>query len=264
MQLANLLYEKSGIHLAAGKKSLLEGRIRKRMHALGYDNLHQYSAYIQTKDGLRQELEMFINVLTTNKTEFMREFGHFEFLLNTGLDFLYSQKKHLRFWSSACSLGAEPYTLAMVLEEYLRKNSNRGLSYSIDATDISTKVLQHAHTAVYSEDDIKPVPQEWRKRYLLRGMANREGEVRIIPQIRANVQFVHLNLMDAFPWNYLHDVIFCRNVIIYFNRETQLALTSRLLDSLSPDGYLLMGHSESLDFPRTLVRLCAPSVYQKV
>jgi len=262
-RMANLLYEKSGILLTPVKKTLLEGRIRKRLVSLGFSNAHEYCEYLLSKQGQHEELESFINVLTTNKTDFMREYGHFQYLLEHGIPQLLKERKHLRFWSAACSRGAEPYTLAMVLQEYLRLNPNCGMTYQILATDISTKVLQEAILAIYAEEEIHPVPVEWRSRYLLRGRSHRKEQVRIVPEIRAMVEFVHLNLLDSFPWNNLIDVVFCRNVTIYFDRETQNRLVRKFLNSMYPDGLLIMGHSESLDMQVNPIRLCAPSIYQR-
>lgn len=263
-KMSALLYEKSGILLQPVKMNLLEARIRKRLRALGLPSFQAYSDFLFTQEGQDQELENFINVLTTNKTDFMREFAHFEFLTEEVLPRLLRKRKRLSFWSAACSKGAEPYTLAMVLEEYLRMNPQCGLCYQILATDISTKVLNEAVQAVYDEDDIEPIPMDWRKRYILRGRSNYRGQVRMAPVLRDKIQFRHLNLMEAFDNRSQHDVIFCRNVTIYFDRETQNRLVRKFLNIMQPDGYLIMGHSESLDIQANPIKACAPSVYQRI
>lgn len=263
-RLASLLFDKSGIHLTPVKKTLLEGRIRKRQVILGLSSASDYCEYLFSPRGQTDELEYFINALTTNKTDFMREFGHFQYLLDVALPKLLAKRTQLRFWSAACSRGAEPYTLAMVLEEYLRRNPHCGMNYQILATDISTKVLQEAIQAVYEEPDIHPIPEEWRSCYLLRGKGKRKGQFRITPELRAKVRFIHMNLMDSFALDSMQDVIFCRNVTIYFNRETQNRLIRKFLDVLQPNGYLIMGHSETLDVQANPVRLCSPSIYQRV
>jgi len=261
--MATLLYDKSGIRLTPVKKNLLEGRIRKRQVALGLSSPHAYCEFLLSRQGLHAELEDFINALTTNKTDFMREFGHFQFLMDVALPRLLRERRQLQFWSAACSKGAEPYTLAMVLEEYLRQFPQCGMDYQILATDIDTHILQEAVQAIYSESEIKPVPQEWRSRYLLKGKSGRREQVRIVPALRKKVRFQHLNLMDAFDFDTRLDVIFCRNVTIYFDRDTQNRLIRKFLSVLRPDGYLIMGHSESLDIQANPLRAIAPSIYQK-
>lgn len=262
-RMANLLYDKSGIHLTRAKKTLLEGRIRKRIHALGLSSSHDYCEYILTKQGQHVELEAFINVLTTNKTDFMREFGHFQYLIDRALPKLLQHRKSLRFWSAACSRGAEPYTLAMVLQEYIRLNPQCGMNYDILATDISTRVLEEAILAIYDDDEIRPIPEDWRSRYILRGKSSRKGQIRISAELRKKIHFEHMNLMDSFPFQQKMDVIFLRNVTIYFDKETQNQLVRKMLSVLNPDGYLIMGHSESLDIQANPVKLCAPSIYQR-
>lgn len=262
-RMARLLYDKSGIHLTPVKKTLLEGRIKKRQSILGLASAAEYCEYLLSPQGQIEELEFFINALTTNKTDFMREFGHFQYLVDVALPQLLQKRNQLQFWSAACSRGAEPYTLAMVLEEYNRMNPQIGMRYQILATDISTKVLQEAIQAVYVESDIHPIPQDWRGRYLLRGKGDRQGQYRICPDIRAKVKFLHMNLMESFPIEEPQDVIFCRNVTIYFDRETQNRLIRKFLSVLQPNGYLIMGHSESLDLQANPIKLCAPSIYQR-
>lgn len=263
LRLSAFLHERTGIYMNASKKILLEGRVRKRMRRLGIESSHAYCDYVLSPEGEAQELEFFINSATTNKTDFMREFHHFEFVRNEIIPYLLKKRKKLTFWSAACSRGAEPYTLAMVLEDYRQRHPRSGLEYQIDASDISTDVLKHALSAVYTEEEVAPIPVEWRKLYLLRSRSAHSDRVRIHPDLRSKVEFTHLNLMDAFPWEYAHDVIFCRNVTIYFDYPTRMHLAQRLLDALSPDGYLIMGHSETLDTSKLHVVACGPSIYQK-
>ena len=263
-RMASLLYDKTGIVLAPIKKTLLEGRLRKRVRTLGLQSIEHYCHHLFSAEGQLNELEFFINVLTTNKTDFMREFGHFQYLTAHILPRLLRKRRQVEFWSAACSRGAEPYTLSMVLEEFIRENPNCGLQYRILATDISTKVLDEAVQAIYDEDEVAPVPEAWRKRYLLRGKGNRSGQVRIVPELREKVRFQHLNLMESFDGRKQFDVIFCRNVTIYFDRETQNRLVRKFLSVIPADGYLIMGHSESLDLQANPIRACSPSIYQKV
>lgn len=263
-RLSRFLHERTGIYMPESKKLLLEGRIHKRMRHLEIDAISSYCDYVLSPSGMEQELEFFINSVTTNKTDFMREFHHFEFLRNEGLPQLLKHHRPLSFWSAACSRGAEPYTLAMVLEDYLFKFPLCDLKYSIDASDISTEVLRYALRAIYPEEEMEPIPMEWKKRYLLRSRQPGHNQVRIHPKVRSKVQFSYINLMDAFPWNQLFDVIFCRNVTIYFDAQTRQELVHRLLDTLRPHGYLIMGHSETLDIARYPIIAKGPSIYQKL
>jgi chemotaxis protein methyltransferase CheR len=229
---------------------MVEGRLRKRVGATGFTNLTEYCRHLFDEGGLETETIHLIDVVTTNKTEFFREPDHFRFLADTALPQLLSERRAgshtlLKAWSTASSIGAEPYTLAMVMDDLSRRLG--GFRISIVATDISTRVLETAATAIYPEAMIAPVPFDMRKRYLLRGKNASQGLVRLVPEIRRLVQFGRLNLMDAaYPVDRDMDIIFCRNMLIYFDKPTQQAVLTRLCDHLRPGGCLFLGHSESL------------------
>jgi len=264
---SQLIYEVCGIRMPLHKRSMLEARLRKRLRTLGLPSYEEYRDYIFSHEGMVEELTNMIDVVTTNKTDFFREPRHFDFLTETALPELIATSgagvdRPLRVWSAGCSSGEEPYTLAMVLEEFPIVGSK--LRYQILATDVSTQVLEKAVLGVYHRDKIEPVPLPLRRKYLLKSRQKEDPRVRINPELRAKVQFRHLNFMDEhYAVNDPQDVIFCRNVIIYFDRPTQEKFLSRLCRCLAPGGYLMMGHSETLSGMTLPVTQLAPAVYRK-
>jgi chemotaxis protein methyltransferase CheR len=249
-RLAKFIHDYSGIKMPETKKTMVEGRLRKRVTATGTAHLTDYCRHLFDEGGLAAETIHLIDVITTNKTEFFREPEHFRFLADAALPQLVADRRAgahtvMKVWSTASSIGAEPYTLAMVLADASQRLC--GFRVNIVATDISTRVLETASLAIYPEAMIAPVPLDMRKRYLLRSKHTARGLVRIVPELRRLVQFGRLNLMDtSYPLDRDMDVIFCRNMLIYFDKPTQQAVLSRLCDHLRPGGYLFLGHSESL------------------
>jgi chemotaxis protein methyltransferase CheR len=264
-KLSSLLTEHLGIKLPPDKRVMLQSRVLKRLKALGLKSYEAYADFIFSPQGLDEELAHLFDVTTTNKTEFFREPAHFEILLSTILP-AYARRveissgKPLVVWSAGCSTGEEPYTLAMTLAEYRR--THPGFDFLVLASDISIRVLEIARRAVYAEDRIDAIPPALRRRYLSRSRDRRRREIRIVPDLRGKVIFFRLNLMEErFVLPAQPDIIFCRNVIIYFDRETQLELVRRFHRCLQPDGYLFSGHSETfcnMDVPFTQLM---PTVY---
>lgn len=262
--LSRYIYDYSGIKMPIGKKTMLEGRLRRRLRVVGIDSLDHYCDYLFKHDGIQSEAIHLIDVVTTNKTDFFREPKHFEHLIDHALPDLVSKgHRRLRVWSSACSIGAEPYTLAMVIEDFIKAKG--GPDYSILATDLSTDVLQVARRGVFSTAMIDPVDTERRKRYVMEPLDRNRGEVRIHPKLRSKVGFARLNLMDSsyVVGDAMH-VIFCRNVLIYFDKPTQEKVLQRLCDKLLPGGYLYVGHSETITGFDLPVKQVANTVFQKV
>lgn len=262
-RLADLIQSYSGIKMPPNKRTMLEGRLRRRMRATGIATLDGYCHYLFQEDGLDAEIIHLIDAVTTNKTEFFREPAHFSFLENQALPELTAQgRRTIKAWSAACSIGAEPYSLAMVLEEHRRLSS--GGDYAILCTDLSTEVLRLALAGVFSEAMIAPVSHELRRRYLLQSKDPMRNQVRIAPQLRSKLRFARLNLIDSgYPVERDMDLIFCRNILIYFDKATQSAVLRRLCDHLRPGGYLFLGHSESIvgiDLP---VKQVANTVFQR-
>ncbi|WP_343698279.1 CheR family methyltransferase [Caulobacter sp.] len=263
-RLAEFIHAYSGIKMPAGKHTMLEGRLRRRMRANGYSQVNDYCRFLFDEGGLESESVHLIDAVTTNKTDFFREPIHFDHLRNTVLPKLAaSGRGRIKVWSAACSTGAEPYTLAMVMDEFC--GQGRNLDYSILATDICTEVLKQAVAGRFPEPMIEPISQERRRRYVLAARDPRAREVRIAPALRSKVSFARLNLMDAtYPVDRDMDVVFCRNILIYFDKPTQAKVLSSLCDHLRPGGFLFLGHSESaagVDLP---VRQVANTVFQKV
>jgi chemotaxis protein methyltransferase CheR len=265
-RLSALMQQRCGIQLPESKRVMVETRLRKRLQQLGIDSFAAYWRRLTDARHRETELVALTDVLTTNKTEFLREGAHFTLLGESVLPHLYQTgagvRTPLRVWSAASSTGEEPYTLAMLLDQWGR--SRRPFEYSILGTDISTRVLEQARLGAYQERAIAALPESWRQSYLLRARgSSAPAPYRINAALRARVQFGYLNLMDddyRLPDRY--HIIFCRNVLIYFNRPTQAAVIGKLIEWLVPGGYRFVGHSESLqgsDFPlATLV----PSVYR--
>lgn len=245
--IAKLVEAEVGIKLPGGKRLMLEGRLQKRVRALNYFDLKEYVEHLY--DSLDTELMHLIDVVTTNKTDFFREPSHFAFMRDIAVpQFLQSRSgrsRDLKIWSAACSTGMEAYTAAMVLEEMLRSGSR--FRFCILGTDISSSVLRVAESAIYTCEALEPVPAEFAKRYFLKSRNPLSDEVRVVPEVRRRVNFMRMNLMDSsYPVDRDVDIIFCRNVLIYFERETQRKVVEQLCGHLRPGGYLMVGHSESM------------------
>ncbi len=261
--LRDFIEARCGINLAEPKKALLEGRIRKRLRHLGIPTFEDYCRYLFSPDGLAGELSHMIDAVTTNKTDFFREPWHFEYLTKTVLpEWSDRGRRTVHVWSAGCSTGEEPYTLAVFLNEFAGRCL--GFSYSILATDISTRALERAVAGVYEESSIKPIPYPLRKKYLLRSKDPGKKLVRMVPELRNRVEFRRLNLMeDDFGIGKPVDVIFCRNVIIYFGKTTQERLIQKFYRQLAPGGYLFLGHSETLNNLNVPLVYAAATVYRK-
>jgi chemotaxis protein methyltransferase CheR len=237
-----------GIRMPDSKKLMLESRLQKRLKFLRLSSFRAYYDYLISRQGMREELVSMIDVVTTNKTDFFREAAHFTYLTESVLPRLseIEIQNSVKIWSAGCSSGEEPYTLAMTLSEYAR--NRQGFRYAILATDICTDVLKSAHLGIYEEEKIAPIPYEMKKRYLLRSKDKNKGVVRICPELRSAVTFRRLNFMDeTFDIATPQRIIFCRNVMIYFDRQTQEILLNKFCRHLLPGGYLFLGHSETLN-----------------
>jgi chemotaxis protein methyltransferase CheR len=260
--LSDVIYDYCGIKLSQHKKVLLESRLHKRLQKLNLESFDDYLSFLNSKENTDTELVEMTDVVTTNKTDFFRERHHFDFLSETILPKLTQRSTSLRVWSAACSTGEEPYTIAMALEEYCRDHHDA--KYSLLASDISTAALHRAAMAVYSQERISSIPSDYRPKYLLRSKDHTKMTFRIVPELRAKIEFRRINLMDeVLPENEKFQIIFCRNVLIYFDRNTQLNVVRKLTNRLTPGGYLFIGHSESLlqhDLPIIQIK---PTIYQQ-
>lgn len=271
-RLARFIEGYCGIRMPDSKRTMLEGRLRRRLTALRLDDYHQYCRYLFDEDGLAEEAVHLIDAVTTNKTDFFREPEHFRYLANTALPDLLNSRgggrvSRLVVWSSACSVGAEPYTLAMVLADLSAQGAAQGagFDFTVLATDISTRVLDKAAQGIYPEDMVAPVPPEYRRAFFMRARDHQRHEMRVVPELRAKVQFTRMNLLeDSYPLDQPADVVFCRNVLIYFDKMTQQRVLERLCDALRPGGYLFLGHSETVGNHHPTIVQVAPTVFVRI
>ena len=264
-QLSKFIYDELGIKLPAVKKVMLESRLQKRLRVLQIKSFKEYIEYLFSNDGNRNEMVHMFDVVTTNKTDFFREPAHFDYMNNFILNEIVGDNKNynLKLWSAGCSSGEEPYTLTMVLNEAIEKGMIS--DFSITATDISTQILKLAVDGIYSMNKINDIPLNYKKKYLLKSKDPLNNTVRIVPELRSKISFSRLNFMDdSYNLTNIFDIIFCRNVIIYFDRQTQEKVINRLCSKLRKGGYLFLGHSESItgmDIPLVNIK---PTVFRKI
>ena len=244
LELIDWIYKHSGIVLTSDKKSLVSSRLNKRLRANQLSSFEQYLGLLRSSKNGPAESTIMIDEITTNKTDFFREKQHFDFIIETILPSLeISDWSVLNIWSAGCSTGEEPYTLAMVLAEYFGATRN----FNIFASDLSTQALQAAELAIYPNQTGASIPAPLRHKYTMNGKGSQSGRFRIVPELRERVQFRHINLMDS-KWEVPNslDMIFCRNVMIYFDKQTRNGLVPRFRRHLKSSGHLFIGHSESL------------------
>jgi chemotaxis protein methyltransferase CheR len=259
-RLAALIQTYSGIQITPQKRTMVEARLHRRMRALGIVQAEDYCHRLEV-DGA--EVVQFINDITTNKTDFFREPVHFEFLAEHILPMIArGGRRTIKIWSAASSIGAGAYTCAMVMEDSCRRFR---MDYSILATDICTDVLEAGIKGRFPISMLDPIPEPQRKRYVMMPRDPQRNEFRIAPELRAKVTFQHLNLMDqAYPVARDFDVIFCRNILIYFDQATQAQVLTKLCRHLREGGYLILGHSETLRGHRLPLRAVGhSSIYQR-
>lgn len=262
-KLARYIYDYSGIKMPPSKRTMLEGRLRRRLRATGIDDFNDYCDYLFREDGLESEAIHLMDAVTTNKTDFFREPKHFDHMVSSALPALQADgHAQIRLWSSACSIGAEPYTIAMVAEDYFK--DQRNASYSILATDLSTEVLRVARRGIYPSAFADPISETMRTRYVMEARRPDRDEVRIHPRLRSKVGFARLNLMnERYDIGEKVQIIFCRNVLIYFDKQTQEKVLQRLCDNLVPGGFLYVGHSETITGLNLPVRQVANTVFRR-
>jgi chemotaxis protein methyltransferase CheR len=262
-RLSNFIYQYSGIKMPSAKTTMLEGRLRKRLRVTGIETIADYCSYLFEGNGIDTEAVHLIDVVTTNKTDFFREPRHFDYMAEHALPQLLADgHRKIRAWSSACSTGAEPYTMAMVMDSQLAGEPQ--VSFQIVATDLSTDVLRTAHAGIYDRPMMQPVPAEMTRKYVMQPVDPKGAQLRISPHLRRKVGFARMNLMDAtYPVGDPMHMIFCRNVLIYFDKTTQTAVMSKLCDQLAPGGYLFIGHAESIAGMTLPVTQVANTIFRK-
>ena len=262
-RLAATISSELGIKMPDAKLTMLHGRLQRRCNQLGLASLVDYEARLRHPAHAAAERTALFDLATTNKTDFFREPEHFRFLTERALPALSPRGDRwtCRVWCAGCSTGQEVYTLAMVLDDYAR--GHPGFGFEIVATDISTRVLRETAAATYPSALVEPIPPALRQRYLLRGKAERAGLVRVVPALRAKVKLARLNFMaERYPIGE-RDIVFFRNVMIYFDRPTQKQVLERMCQVMAPGGYLFIGHTESAAGLAVPLRAESSSVLRK-
>lgn len=255
-QFQKLIHGIAGISMSAAKKPLVSGRLARRLAHHGAGSYADYFRILQD-DSTRGELQIAVDLLTTNETYFFREPKHFDFLRDQVLP-QHRPGRPFRVWSAACSSGEEPYTLAMVLADGLGE-----APWEILGSDISTRVLEKARGGHYSLERTKGISQQHLSRYCLKGVGSQEGTFLVDRRLRQQVQFRQINLNEPLPQLGEFDVVFLRNVMIYFNMETKSQVVRRILPLLRPGGYFIVSHSESLNGVTDELKIVTPSIYRK-
>ena len=260
-----LIYKKCGINLHEGKKELLKARLSKLLHQYNFDSIRDYYKFV-INDESGQEIIPLLDSISTNLTYFFREPAHFDFLARTAIPTLVkshkdSSKKKLNIWCAGCSSGEEPYSIAMTVIESLP--DPRQWEVNILATDISTRMLSTAAKGIYAEERAGKIPHELKRHYFQKGTKRWNGYLRIKPSLRELISFKRFNLMEAFSFETRFEIIFCRNVMIYFDKSTQQNLFRKFYDVLKKEGYFFIGHSESLTGFDHKFRYIQPSIYTK-
>jgi len=267
-RLARFIEGELGIRMPDTKRVMLESRLQKRIRHFGYNDFTEYVDYVFSPEGRESELINMIDAVTTNKTDFFREADHFDYLVGTIVPeaarlFGAGATRPLSVWSAGCSTGEEPYTIAMVLEE--RREKDPRFTYRIFASDLSTQVLEKAREGIYEEGKAEVVPLSYKRKYMLRAKAPGSTLVRMKPEIRAKLSFARINFMDeTYPIDEIFDVVFCRNVIIYFERPTQELILGRLCGHVRKGGWLVLGHSETLTGMSVPLKGVAPTIYKRL
>ncbi len=262
-QLSSYIQGNYGIKMPPAKRIVLQGRLQKRLRKLDIRDFKTYVDYVFSKEGENEIIHM-MDVVSTNKTDFYREPIHFEVLTEDLLPALVKEhgRRKINVWSAGCSSGEEPYTLAIVLNEF--KLNNPGFDFQILATDISTQMLQHGANAIYKEERIEIVPLNIKRKYFLRSKDRTNSQVRVVRELRDKVKFQRLNFMDTnYYVNEEFDIIFCRNALIYFERDNQEMVINKLVSKLRPGGYFFLGHSESITNMRVPLKSIRPTIFYK-
>ncbi|MBN2644271.1 MAG: protein-glutamate O-methyltransferase CheR [Desulfuromonadaceae bacterium] len=262
--LRTLIYQRFGINLTDEKRSLLVGRLQKMLKTQHLATFQDYYQYLE-QDRSGKAASDLINLISTNYTYFNREKDHFDFYLKTALPTVCEQlkrknQKDLRIWCAGCSSGEEAYTLLMLLHEHLGSEYGQW-SGGLLATDISERVLSVAREGIYAADKVGSLPENLQRKYFTR---RPDGRMQVIDKIRQEVTFRRFNLMNTtFPFKKPFQIIFCRNVMIYFDQPTRNALVQRFARTMEPEGYFFIGHSETLGRDSEFFRYIMPAVYQK-
>jgi chemotaxis protein methyltransferase CheR len=264
-KLSEFIYVEYGIRMPPVKKIMLQSRLQKRLRELSITSFKEYVNYVFSKEGQDNEVIHMIDVVSTNKTDFFREPIHFDFLANNIVpEFIDANqgKRPMKIWSAGCSSGEEPYTIAIILSECMEKL--RPFDFTILGTDISSRILNTAFEAIYKENRAEEIPLNYKRKYFLKSKDRTNPTVRIISELRNKTSFARLNFMDSsYNINDTFDVIFCRNVLIYFDRDAQEKVINKLCTKLKPGGHFFLGHSESITSMKVPLKQIKPTIFIK-
>ena len=263
-RLSRFIYAAAGIKMPPAKRIMLQSRLQKRLRELNIADFTTYADYVLSERGQQEEIIHMLDVVSTNKTDFFREPVHFDFLRDVVLpEFFHGQDRgRINVWSAGCSSGEEPYTIGMVISDFIA--GHPGWDFSVLGTDLSTKILAAAVNAVYKEERVEGIPLATKRKYFLRSKDREKATVRIIPELRRHMHFQRLNFMDpSYTIHEMFDVVFCRNVLIYFDRATQEAVIRKLCTKLKPNGYFFLGHSESIMNMNLPLAPIKPTIFRK-
>ena len=265
-RIAELIYQHSRIHLGDGKRELVASRLGKRLRATGCSSYAEYCGFLSGLEGA-EEINNLVDAISTNHTFFFRERKHFDFLEQTVLPDFHKDSNFrgdgvFRCWSAAASTGEEPYSIAIVLAAHGDKNP--GFRWEMECSDISRTAMEAAMEGIYPDARLDDVPLDMKKRFFQRGVGSQEGRYRVKAELRNRMSWHLMNLFqDAYPFDKKFHVIFCRNVMIYFDKSSQEILVQRMARLLKPGGYLKVGHSESLAGIHHPLQTVRPAVYRK-
>lgn len=268
LQLGKMITERYGIKMPADKKIMFQARLQRRLRELGINSFEEYAEILLAENGDSNEFIVLADYITTNKTDFFRENEHFNFLSEYVLPDLQKNSQNgkvspLKIWSAGCSSGQEAYSIAITIEEFIRKNQ-ASFDYSIFATDISYRMLKEVRGAIYQMQQVDDVSLEIKHRYFLKSTDKNDLKVRVVKNVRDHVKIGYLNLMEnRYAFESKFDIVFLRNTLIYFDSETQRRVLAKVLEVLNTGSYLFIGHSESLINMNLPIRSIAPSVYIK-
>lgn len=268
LKVGKLITERYGIKMPIEKKIMFQARLQKRLRQLEMTSFDQYIAALYQGTGLTDEFELLSDYISTNKTEFFREKAHFQFLNDVLLPSAINERilnavDKFEIWSAGCSSGQEAYSLAIQIEEFMRKSRLR-FAYSVTATDISRRMLKQAREAVYPMNQALDISLDIKQRYLLKSKNTLEQKIKVTKEIRDKISVGYLNLMDnRYPFPNRFNAVFLRNTLIYFEHRVQVQVLEKVLECLKPGGYLFIGHSESLINLHLPIRSIAPSIYIK-
>ncbi len=265
-RIANFIQKNVGIKMPEQKKIMVQSRLYARLKELKISNFDDYIDYVfqQNAQG-EEEIALMINVITTNLTSFFRESNHFDFMTNVALPEIAKEYPTVELWSAACSSGEEPYTISIVMQEFMRTHPNAIRDFSILATDISSRMLDKAINAVYPMESVENISYDLKKRYFLRSKNKENPLVRLNPYTRGKVKFDRLNFMDDdYSISTSKNIIFCRNCLIYFDKPTQESVIRKLIKHLVPGGYLFLGHSETIFGMDLPLKTVGPTIFKKI